>query len=177
MAEEIEVPTEHLHESLEEEAAEGPVWVSRVAVTAALLAVLAAIAALFAGHEANEAMEARMLASDQWAFFQAKGIKAAILQSKLELLASLARPAGAGDAAKLEGYKGEQDQIKEKAEEHEQAAAEHLHRHHGFAHTVTTSQIGIALSAIAVLTRKKRLWYVSLVLGLVATGLLVKTML
>ena len=82
MPEEIEVPTEHLHEKMEEAAEEGEhegretkkehTWISRVAVSSALLAVAAAISALLAGHHANEAMFEEMKATDQWALFQSK---------------------------------------------------------------------------------------------------------
>jgi len=55
--EEIEIPTEHLHEKLEEAVHENTEnWVLKVALTAALLAVFAAITALLAGHHSNEAM-------------------------------------------------------------------------------------------------------------------------
>lgn len=51
MPDEIEVPTEHLHETLHEKAhGDGDPWLLRVALSAAMLSVLAAIAATVAGH-------------------------------------------------------------------------------------------------------------------------------
>src|SRR4051794_23626880 len=97
MPEEIEVPTEHLHEKMEEEAHHGGKWVAKVAVSSAILAVCAAISALLAGHHANEAMLEQMQATDQWAFYQAKGIKASVIQSKNEMLDALGKPPSADD--------------------------------------------------------------------------------
>src|SRR5438094_608233 len=98
MPEEIEVPTEHLHEKMEEAAEESEhegkeskhnTWISRVAVSSALLAVAAAISALLAGHHANEAMFEEISASDRWAMYQAKGIKESQLGTKVVLLKAL----------------------------------------------------------------------------------------
>ncbi len=67
MPEEIEVPTEHLHEHMEHEAEEGrEKWVLGVALSSAFLAAFAAVASLMAGHHANEAMIDQIRASDQW---------------------------------------------------------------------------------------------------------------
>ena len=79
MPEEIEVPTEHLHETIHE-AAEGhhphmAGFNMQVALSTAILAVVAAVSALFAGHAANEAVLEQIEASDKWNFYQAKSIK------------------------------------------------------------------------------------------------------
>src|SRR5580693_10359834 len=85
LMEDPEVPTEHLHEHMEHGAAHGGApWMMGVALSSALLAGLAAVCSLLAGHHANEAMVDQIKASDQWAYYQAKGIKSAILSSKME---------------------------------------------------------------------------------------------
>ena len=60
-------------------------WVTYLSFTTALIAVLAAIAALESGTfsndalmEKNAAVLAQAKASDQWAYYQAKGVKAVI---------------------------------------------------------------------------------------------------
>ena len=50
-----------------------------IAISTALMAVFAAMASLLAGHHADEAVIEQIRASDQWAFYQAKGIKDEIL--------------------------------------------------------------------------------------------------
>lgn len=174
MPEEIEVPTEHLHETMEERAHEAAEkWVSRVALSAALLSVLAAVTALMAGHHANEAMIEQLQSSDQWAYYQSKGIKASVLASKMELLEGEGKTANAKDEEKLAEYQKQQAEIKEKAEEQGVASKEHLRRHNKMAGGVTAFQIAIALSAISVLTKRKALWFCSLGLGGVGLGFLI----
>lgn len=173
MPEEIEVPTEHLHEKMEEEAEHKGGWISRVAVSSALLAVAAAISALLAGHHANEAMLEQMQATDQWAFYQAKGIKASVLESKSEMLEALGKPAPPEDKARVTKYTSEQKEIEEKGHELEESSAKHMERHGQLARAVTIFQISIAMGAIAVLARRPKLWFVSLALGLAGLVFLV----
>ncbi|MES2200646.1 MAG: DUF4337 domain-containing protein [candidate division FCPU426 bacterium] len=166
MPEEIEVPTEHLHEAMQEAAEHGGGGFNlRVALSSAVLAVMAAICALMAGHHANEALIDRIQASDQWNFYQAKGIKASVLGSKLDTLKALNKKTDPKEAEKIEEYKKEQAEIKEKAEEKEHGSEAHLGHHVTLAKAVTLFQVAIALSAMAVLTRRRELWWISLCLG------------
>jgi hypothetical protein len=166
MAEEIEVPTEHLHESIHEEYERSEDrWVLRVALTAALLAVFAAVASLYAGHHANEAMLEQIQASDQWSYYQAKSIKSLLLKNKADLLASLGKPADAKDEAKLQEYAAELKDIEEKAREAGQASHNSFTRHTKLAKAVTAFQVAIAVCAIAALTKRRWLWYLSIASG------------
>src|SRR5512144_3025298 len=89
MPEGPEVETEKLHEAIHEELErEGGSFLKQIALTTALLAAFAAVAALKAGATVNEALvlktEATRLqaeASDQWAYYQAKGIKGAVQEA------------------------------------------------------------------------------------------------
>jgi TolB-like protein len=84
--EEAEIPLEHLQEHVHESAEHsGEKWISWVALSTAVLAVLAAIAGLLSGKHANEAMMSQIQASDQWSYYQAKSIKAAVLDAKMSL--------------------------------------------------------------------------------------------
>src|SRR3954453_1407204 len=125
--EEIEVPVERAQEDIEEQAEQArEKWVSIVALSAAILAVFAAIAALVAGHHSNEAMIEQIQASDSWSYYQAKGIKAAIASSRIELLEELGKNVPKTELDKLTDYKKEQDAIAEKAHEKEHSSAHHL---------------------------------------------------
>ena len=165
MPEEIEVPTEHLHEKMEEEAEHKGGWFSRVAVSSALLAVAAAISALMAGHHANEAMLEQMQATDQWAFYQAKGIKASVLESRIELLEALGKSSSADDHARVKKYSDDQKEIEGKGHDLEESSEQHMQRHGQLARAVTIFQIAIAMGAIAVLAKRTKLWFLSLALG------------
>ena len=166
--EEIEVPTEHLHEHMEHSAEESKEkWILGVALSSALLAGLAAVAALMAGHHANEAMIDEIKASDQWAYYQAKGIKATVLGSKIELLKTLRRTPSQDDTDKLAQYKDDQEKISEGAKGFEESSEAHLRHHESLAFSVTFFQVAIAVGAISALARRRMFWFVSLGFGAV----------
>lgn len=162
--EEAEVPLEHLHEQVHHSAEHSrEAWISWVALSTAILAVLAAIAGLLSGEHANEAMMNQIEASDQWNYYQAKSIKASVLDAKM----SLAGAPNESDQAKRDRYEEEQEQIKSEAEHKEAAAESNFHKHEVFARGVTMFQIAIAVAAISALTKKRHFWIVSLVFGIV----------
>jgi uncharacterized protein DUF4337 len=168
--EEAEVPLEHLHEEIHHHAEHGgPPWISWVALSTAILAVLAAIAGLLSGKHANEAMMSQIQASDQWGYYQAKSIKAAVLEAKT----TLAEAATEKDKEKAAQYQEQQADIKLEAEHKEAEATLNFHKHEVFARSVTMFQIAIAIAAISALTKKRRYWFVSLVFGLVGVIFLV----
>lgn len=156
-----EVPLEHLHEEIHHRAEHGESWISGVALSTAILAVLAAIAGLLAGMHANEAMMSQIEASDQWGYYQAKSIKAAVLDAKTTLGASVSD----SDRAKAEKYAEEQAEIKHEAETKQHEAKHLFHKHEIFARSVTMFQIAIAIAAISALTKRKRYWLVSMGFG------------
>jgi hypothetical protein len=168
--EEAEVPLEQLHEHVKETAEHsGATWISWVALSTALLAVLAAIAGLLSGKHANEAMMNQIEASDQWNYYQAKSIKASVLDAKI----SLAGTPNESDQSKRDRYEKEQEEIKLEAEHKEAAAKTNFHKHEVFARGVTMFQIAIAIAAISALTRKRRFWVVSLLFGVAGCAFLV----
>jgi Domain of unknown function (DUF4337) len=182
MPEDAEVETEKLHEAIHEELdKEGGTFLRRIALTTAVLAAFAAIAALRAGATVNEALvlktEATRLqaeASDQWAYYQAKGIKAAVEKGAENAWLAAGKPVPEGSEARVRRYEEEQKEIETRAHEMEKErdsksaeADELLHRHHGFANAVALFQVSIALGAVAALTRIKPVWFASMLAGLV----------
>ncbi|MGC2353994.1 MAG: DUF4337 domain-containing protein [Candidatus Udaeobacter sp.] len=162
--EESEVPLEHLHEQIHHSVEHsGAVWISWAALSTAILAVLAAIAGLLSGKHANEAMMSQIEASDQWNYYQAKSIKAAVLDAKI----SLTGTPNESDQSKRDRYEKEQEEIKSEAEHKEAAAKSNFHKHEVFARGVTMFQIAIAIAAISALTKRRRFWIVSLLFGAV----------
>ncbi len=164
---EIEVPTDHLHETIHEKAEHSETkWFPFVAISTALMAVFAAISGLLAGHHSDEAVISQIKASDQWAYYQSKGIKAEIKTLEIH--------AGIADSSAISKYKTEQEEIKTKAEEFQKESNFHLDKHSILAKVVTLFQIAIAISAISILTKKKWLWLSSLVLMLIALWLFIE---
>jgi hypothetical protein len=168
--EEAEVPLEHLQEDVHHSAQHsGAAWISWVALSTAILAVLAAIAGLLSGKHVNEAMMNQIEASDQWSYYQAKSIKAAVLDAKIALSATRSEQ----DRDKNAKYQEEESEIKSEAEHKEAAAKSNFLKHEVFARGVTMFQIAIAIAAISALTRRRRFWIVSLLFGVVGCVFLV----
>ena len=166
--EQPEVPLEQAKEDIVHHAhGSSEKWVLGVALTAAFLAVLAAITALIAEHHADEAMILQIQSSDQWNFYQAKGIKANLLNTKAEILSALDKTVDEKDKSKLEKYEKDQAGIKAKAEELQHESEKHLGHHAVLARGVTMFQVAIAVGAIAVLTKRRQFWFGSLAFGVV----------
>lgn len=180
MPEHPETSTEHLQELVREEfEREGGALLRRVALTSALFSVLAAVAALHTGETVNEALilktEATRLeirASDQWNYYQAKGLKAAVEGAARSAWLAAGKPVPKRLDEEQRRYKAQQADIRAHAEALEaqrdsksRLADRLLTAHHGLANSVALFQVAIALSAIAALTRKTPLWYGSLAMG------------
>jgi len=167
--EEIEDFSEKIHEQSDEHAHEilhhgenKERWVMYVALSTAVIAVLAAITGLLAGNHADDAMLTQIHASDQWAFYQAKGIKAELLASTDHMLVIMGKQSDTVDNKKIAKYKQQQQEIMQKATEYQKESDVHVERHDVLARGVTLFQASISIGAIAIITRRKPLWFVSL---------------
>lgn len=150
-------------------------WVMGVALTAALLAGLAAVASSLSGHHESECVLDQIKASDQWSFFQAKGIKENTAASESRILEAMGKPGP--QQGNVKRYKEEKEQIKEKAEELTHESERHMKQHLTYSRSVTLSQLGIAVAAVSVLTKKRPFWYVSIVFGALGFVFLAKGLL
>jgi hypothetical protein len=160
-------------------------WTTWLSLSTAVIAVLAAIASLEAGAYANDAIVRKddailhqSKADDAWAHYQAAGIKAVVYATQAE---GATRPELAakwqGEADRERGAqkarKEEAEAEQARVEEMDEHAVHKLHVHHQFARSVTVFQVSIALAAIAALTRRKPMWWVSLAAGVIGTGFFV----
>src|SRR3979411_2901657 len=160
MPEEIEIDTDSLRETIAEKHEKGGWSFLRViSLTTVILAALAAIASLKAGATVNEALvlktdatRIQAQASDQWAYYQAKGIKGGIAQSAINTWEAAGKSAPPRLAMETARYTAQQDSISRKAAELEHQRDEKsreaevlLSQHHFFAAAVALLQISIAL--------------------------------
>jgi hypothetical protein len=166
----------HEHaEHAEHAAHENDPFISQVSITIALLAVIATITGSLETIEdgsaiisAQEAVLAQDKATDQWSYFQAKGIKAEGYQIAADQ--GGAKADSYGKKAKDEQAKQDKAYDEAKGLEKEREAAikvsqSHEHRHHRLALGATLLEMGIAISTIAIITRKRWPWTISTVLG------------
>jgi len=174
--EKLEEATEHAVEAAEHRSR----WLVYLSFTTALIAVLAAVAALESGTYSNEALIqknqallAQAKASDQWAYYQAKGIKGTVYAT--QAAAARATNPELADKSQKEAdrYAAEQEEISKSAREFEgeekkdsELSDKSLEHHHRFAYAVTMFQISIALAAVAALSRQKAVWLVGLAISL-----------
>jgi hypothetical protein len=121
----------------------------------------------------TDATNLQARASDQWAYYQAKGVKAAVQEAIGSGWQAAGKAPPADTEEKLRRYGDEQEAIREKAVELErerdakEQEAEHLlHQHHYYAAAVAFFQVSIALGAVAALTRLRFVWVASVLVGL-----------
>jgi chromosome segregation ATPase len=184
---------------------QAPGWLRYLSLSTAMIAVFAAVASLESGSNSNEAIleksEAMLKqseASDQWAYFQAKGLKETLSEGEAKLMgAMLPRAEPAADEAKgpaddrhaliaeltskAARYRKEGEEIQRSARELEAQVKERNERsealmehHHRFAISVTLLQIAIALSAIAALTRRRPLWFLGMAVSAFGLAMFVR---
>jgi hypothetical protein len=170
--EEFHVHGAHDHQ-LEHAAEHGAAdrFAGRIAVTTAILATLGALMS-FAGGDTqakaqvfkNNAAIKKTEANDQWSYFEAKGNK----QNLAEVAATLVTQPEKMQfyQSEIQRYKKEKADIKQVADkleteykEWDARSEEQMHVHHRWALAATAMQIAIALSAIALLTRRSWLVY------------------
>lgn len=178
--EETEIPTEGLQEEMHHHAEHSSArerWISHVALSSAILAAFAAVSALLSGHHANDAMLEQLRASDHWSYYQAKGIKSAVLSTRISLLESFGKKVSESDHEKLKKYEDEQQEISKDAKKEEADSHGHLALHEIFARAVTFFQIAIAIGAVAALTKRRRFFYVSLASGAIGLVFLIQGLL
>jgi hypothetical protein len=179
MSEEFEVqgPHDHVIDHAIEHGGKNQ-FVGRLAVTTAILATIGALFSYQGGATQADAMLyknnaaiKKTEAANQWNYFQAKSSK-----QNLAELAMLLVP-GQQDRFKsdLQRYAQEKaliakdaERIEAESKEWDKRSEHELHIHHRWAQATTFLQIAIALSAIALLTRKR--WLLWGVYGVAALG-------
>lgn len=150
-------------------------WSLYVALSTALMAVFAAVCGLIAGHHANEAVIEQIKSSDQWSFYQSKTIKSDITASTVKIISQFSsKPADSVDIKKIQRYEKDKVELKKSAEESQKLSEVHMTKHNILARGVTLFQIAIAMAAIAILTKRKLLWSISMLLALAGLVFLIQ---
>jgi len=157
-------------------------FAGRIAVTTAILATLGAVFAYEGGATQtnamlykNEAAISKTAAADQWSFYQSKSSKQNLAELGAVLTTGERAEKYAKDAKRYEGEKADiqhkADALDKESEEKDQLAEAQMHQHHRWAQATTLLQVAIALSAIALLTRRTWLQYGVYGVSILGTGL------
>lgn len=145
-----------------------------MSLTMAILAVLVAVATLL-GHRAHtEEVVMQAKASDQWSYYQAKNIR----QHQDDLIANLAAAVSSRDATQMaklhdnaaqeaDRYKHDKDEIQNEARELEREVGVERRRANRYDLSEVFLEIGLVITSITLLSRRKRYWH----LGLAFSGI------
>ena len=146
----------------------------RVAITIAVLAVILSFVGNLGDNAKTDAIIKTNEASNQWGYFQAKGIKGQMAGMQGELLAALggAQPdeARTKEIARLNSetarYESEKAEIKKKAEDLQQQAARDSTINDRCDLASLMLQIAVVICSVAILSRWHAFWIAGGALGL-----------
>jgi hypothetical protein len=141
---------EHLHHAKEP-------FDKLVAGTMAIVAALLAVVSVLGQHYNTEKLLSQQKSSDQWAFYQAKNIRRYSAQVAVDSLSQMkADPALIGKYAKdVEKYDKQMEDIQKDAKELESESAKSGGQAERFHIGEVFLEIGIVLSSLAILTKRK----------------------
>jgi hypothetical protein len=155
-------------------------WMKGVAITTTVLAVLTAIASSRAGFCVAKNQVLTALEGSKWSFYQAKSLKQNLLETQksafdVEILGATTpeqKEAFQKTLGRFETeiarYQKEKEEIKKDAESVGKDNALIGRRGNQFSMSVVFFQIGIMLSSVGALLKRKEMWLVGLIFGAVA---------
>ena len=158
-------------------------WTTYLAISTVIIVVCATLSTFKGGGYSTRSLMNQTSASDQWAFYQSKSLKSLIfemqkenLQLQLELAAKSNSPKDvlteyndklASCTKKIHQYDLEKEEITKVAKKFEADRDECKLHGSAFGIAVIFLQISILLSSISALTKKKAVWFLSILVGVV----------
>jgi hypothetical protein len=155
-------------------------WLNWMSLATVILAVCATLSTFKGGGYSTQSVISQAMASDQWAFYQAKKTKMHLYelqvdQMRLQVMTLPAKgEAAAAYLAKIADYEKqiakyqtEQNEISAKAQGLEKQRDDAKRHGRPFGYAVIFLQVAILLNSIAGLLKMKRVWWVAIPVGLV----------
>ena len=157
-------------------------WLNYLALTTVMLAVCATLSTARGGSFSTRSVLSQAQASNQWAYYQAKSLKSYLYEiRKQEIEAEIAANVGrwppetaaiyrslsSDYSAQMARYAAEKDTIQAEARRLEIVRDDAQRHARIFSEAVIFLQIGILLSSVAALMRKKPLWIIGSLSGAV----------
>jgi hypothetical protein len=176
VSESIERAHETMHHAHSEH---GDPWARGVAVLVSALAAALALAQIGEKAAQNAYLTHHIAVSDDWAFYQAKNLRAVMRETEVNVLESLpADPAVADRVRRARDYQARMrddpeggegmKQLAAKAKAQEQQRDDAFERYHHYEYTVGALEIGIVLASVSVVTRMRALTWAAGAIGAVA---------
>jgi hypothetical protein len=157
-------------------------WLNYLALATVILAVCATFSTFRGGSFSTRSVLSQTHAANQWAYYQSKSIKGYLYElqkEKFELELKALGPKGPGSLVdeyqkkidfygkNIKRYNEEKAQIEKDARNFETLRDDAQKHAQAFGIAVIFLQIAVLLSSIAALMKKKRVWIVGLVTGLI----------
>ena len=133
-------------------------WEVWVALSSSLLAVLSAVAALLATFASDEAAVALSNDSDYSAYATGVNTSHTMLKAKIELLASMGKPATDSDVEELKAMEAQAKKFRERSASYEKQGTDAFKTHDSLAIAVTLFQVTMLLSGMAVMVDRVVIW-------------------
>ncbi|MEI6437375.1 MAG: DUF4337 domain-containing protein [Candidatus Omnitrophota bacterium] len=159
-------------------------WMKAIAATTTVFAVVAAIAGSRSAFYIAKAQLLTALEGSQWSYYQAKSIKQNLVETQqkafeMNLLGNLTEEQKAfinkdlqDAAANIKRYDKEKAEIKQQAEATNKENTQVVRRGSQFSMAVVFAQIAIMLSSVGALLRRKEMWIVGLLIGVISLAYL-----
>ena len=150
-----------------------PTWFRGVAFTILALSVVTAVSALLAGMTAHETLLDRTEEIIDISIAETDQLTAELLRTKHDIQRALDQPVSTAEIEQIERVEAEQRQAENEADSAEVAALDSASNHLLLAIAATIAAVAIAVTGLAPIVRQRWLWAVGVVIGVVATALLV----
>ena len=163
-------------------------WMKGVAMTTTVLAVLTSIASSRASFCVAQTQLLTALEGSKWTYYQAKSIKQNLAETQRNAFEVDILGATTADqktfleknlksyASDIARYDQEKSDIKKEAEDVEKKNATIGRKGNQFSLAVVFFQIGIMLSSVSALLKRKEMWIFGLIFGCIATVFLVNAL-
>lgn len=180
---EMELPNP---EELEE--LKGKTFTKRVALTTAIYAVVLAIAALGGNNAMKEMLLAQQLATDQWAYYQAKVIREHLYKSQKVQIESALKERGGGMKPEARAhfeavlkkmgeeesrYRAEKKEIEQEARKLEHERDLNRSKDPYFDYAEVLLQIAIVMASVSIISASRPIFYFSVAAAALGTALAV----
>ena len=157
-------------------------WLNYLALISVILVVCATLSTFKGGSYSTRSVLSQTMASDQWAFYQAKSVKGYLYEIQKEELELGLKGSGPATPAlqvqefrrkideyqgKIDKYNAEKAEIEKSARNYETVKTHSLEHSQNFGMAVIFLQVAILLSSIAALMKKKKVWVLGLASGTV----------
>jgi hypothetical protein len=155
-------------------------WLNQMALATVILAVCATLSTFKGGSYSTMSVISQALASDQWAFYQAKSTKQHLYELQVEqfrlqaMALPISNPAATAYAQRISDYQTQiarysQEKKEIEAKAHDLESQRDEAKRHGkpFGIAVIFLQVAILLNSIAGLMKVNKIWWASIPVGVV----------